>query len=857
MRWYQLGACAALAAAVHVHADTHLVPNPQGPLAGRTVVISPGHGKFFSAGAYRFQRPVLHEILEDIHTNEIVIEVLQRYLANAGAHVESCRERSYQTEELFVSTTDPGYSQTGTWTPATATPGYYGSEYRYAQASAAVSATARFAFTAPASGRYPVYVRYTRGPNRTTQARYRVTHAGGTSEVVLDQQARGLGWTFLGEFYFVAGAQAAVELTNQGPDPTQVVIANAIRVGGGVGPSGEPRWRESASTFLGHKGYSSTRGDVTIRPGYAVDLAGGDTTRWRRDYLYLALHTNAAGNGARGISTYSFGNGRGGVGPAVYPNTPSPLANEADALRNQIHAAIRDDVRAQIEPSWRDLNPRTANFGELRECRNMPGTLIELGFHDDPDDAALLRSQTFREVAARAIYKGVIRYWAPGTDVIPLPPGSLRIENLGNGELRIAWDGVLDPREPSAAPTGYRVYLSADGRGFDDGQAVSGTQLVLTGLTPGQVVFAKVAATNAGGESLCSKTGGAVVGQPGTGVALVDGFDRAYRHTWLNAERIYRGDYAREHLDAWTAALPTAVPLDFAENEAVLSGRLQLTGYGLVDWLLGREGSVERTFDPTEQTLVEAYLQAGGRLLTGSTELGWDLEAQSGGVAFLQQVLGAAYVRDDAGVQVANTAPGAPLPALSLDFSRGRYAALSPDVLQPASGGAGEVLLAYDAAGAPPAAVGVARRTVAMGFGIEAIEDPADRAALLQGLVAYLDPPLNAGSVAPTPSSSTGTTTSQSGSTASGSTATTTTQTRRRSSGGCSLTPDVDQASAWTVVGLLLATLSLLIYRRRQRGGGWSLDPLAPGFSLLTWSAELASGSRPGHGSGSTFDARG
>ena len=138
------------------------------------------------------------------HLDDDAAGVLAEQLATAtGARVEVCRERSYQTEELFVSTTDPGYSQTGTWTPSTATPGYYGSEYRYAQASAAVSATARFAFTAPASGRYPVYVRYGRGPNRNAAARHRVAHAGGVSEVIVDQQAWGLGWTFLGEFYFV------------------------------------------------------------------------------------------------------------------------------------------------------------------------------------------------------------------------------------------------------------------------------------------------------------------------------------------------------------------------------------------------------------------------------------------------------------------------------------------------------------------------------------------------------------------------------------------------------------------------------------------------------------------------------
>jgi len=140
-----------------------------------------------------------------------------------------------------------------------------------------------------------------------------------------------------------------------------------------------------------------------------------------------------------------------------------------------------------------------------------------------------------------------------------------------------------------------------------------------------------------------------------------------------------------------------------------------------------------------------------------------------------------------------------------------------------------------------------------MGFGLEAIEDPADRASLMQGLVAYLDPPLSAGSVAPTPSSTTGSTTSN-GTTAAGSTPAPPSSGRRSSSGGCSLTPDVDEASAWSAIGALLALLGLLVLRRRTRGPAarrkpWSLDPRAPGFSLLTWSAEQAFGSGTGSGS--------
>src|SRR5262245_42207188 len=83
-------------------ADDHQRPEPSGPLAGKTVVLSPGHGYLDDAGSWRWQRGLHHEIREDIHTNEIVIEHLARLLVNAGARVESVRERSFVSDEVVV-----------------------------------------------------------------------------------------------------------------------------------------------------------------------------------------------------------------------------------------------------------------------------------------------------------------------------------------------------------------------------------------------------------------------------------------------------------------------------------------------------------------------------------------------------------------------------------------------------------------------------------------------------------------------------------------------------------------------------------------------------------------------------------
>jgi MYXO-CTERM domain-containing protein len=810
-------------------ADVHQVPNANGPLAGKTIVVSPGHGKMLDGGSWRYQRGVTHDMREDVHTNEIVEGYLLRYLANVGARVESCRERSYQIHEVIVDNGGAGYTETGTWTASTSAPDYYGASYRYAWSQPTANATATFRPNLPASGRYPVYVWFTTGSNRTAEAAFAVHHTGGVSAVRIDQRQLGNSWVFLGDFHFAAGTAGAVVLSNQGSNGNAAVIADAVRFGGGVGTSGEPRWREGAQAFLAHKGFRSSRGDVTIRPAYGVWLAGGDTTRWRDDFLYVALHTNASSGTARGYSTFSYSNGRtpswGSAGTAHYPTSPSPLTAASDRLRDAIHAEVLGDVRALHEPAWPDRRTHVMNFGELREARSFPSALLELGFHDNVDDAALLGDAGFRATAARAIYKGILRYWrGAGATVVPLPPTGLALKNQGNGRLQVSWTPVNDPLEPSAGATSFKVYVSPDGRGFDDGVVVQGTSHMLDGLASGQRVFVRVAALNAGGESLLSGVGAAQVGDGGPAL-VVDGFDRQYRHVHDNVEGRYTQDYAVEHVLALGRAAPTA-GIDYAANEAVAGGQVQLAGYELVDWLLGEESSVDRTFDPTEQSLVERYLAAGGALLASGSEIGWDLVARGGGTRFCQEVLGVDYLSDDSGSRVVRGQPGSALAALGAtalhDGSRGRYAVETPDVLAPRLKGS-QALLAWEISGAPAAAVAQTQpnRVVVLGFPLESVVDDTLRADMTTRLVSVLvpnglTPGTTSGGGGTTGTNGTGTT--GGGATPAGSPTHTAAAPapRKRSGGGCALTPS-GPSDGSTPLPLALLLALLLVVRRRGR----------------------------------------
>jgi uncharacterized lipoprotein YddW (UPF0748 family) len=117
----------------------------------------------------------------------------------------------------------PGYQETGSWTTSTST-GYNGGTYRHTDPARGLS-TATWRPTLQA-GRYGVYAAYLRSSNRTGDAPYTVTHAGGSVIVHIDQRGTGMTESFLGEYDFAGGTGGAVVLTNNGG--TGAYIADAV-----------------------------------------------------------------------------------------------------------------------------------------------------------------------------------------------------------------------------------------------------------------------------------------------------------------------------------------------------------------------------------------------------------------------------------------------------------------------------------------------------------------------------------------------------------------------------------------------------------------------------------------------------
>jgi N-acetylmuramoyl-L-alanine amidase len=710
-------------------------PPAPGALTGKRIFISPGHGYYWhSTLGWTTQRPLINGLIEDIHTNEIVIDHLFEYLEGAGARPISARERGFQFQELVVDNDGPAanYAETGIWTTGSST-GYLGLTYRFANTWPTETATATWSQPIAVEGLYPVYAYFRAGTNRVTDATYRVVHSGGVSPVKVNQKIDGLRWVYLGSWTFFPGETAQVVLSNASSE-AGVVIADAVRIGAGLGSivrggttSGQPRWKECCrywAEFIGAPASvwnpcatgQDNCDDVTCRP-FLAEWFGADA--------FVSLHTNAsAGGTASGTSTYIY---NGGATPG------SPL------LQSLIHNQIVADIQAEWDPSWPNLGLLQANFGEVRELSTMPGCLVELAFHDNVlVDNPYLHEPEFRRIGARAIYRGLSKYFAPSTPTVLEPPKPFALVNEPDGTLRAKWAAV-----PGA--TGYVLYRSPNGKAFDDGTLVPGgstTEHAISVLDLDEVVFAKLAAANAGGVGPATEVLAARAAKGGPApVLLVSGFDRFDAFVLEEDNTL---DFPRRHAEAIEAAASAGYAFDGASNEAIPT-LVALPSYSLVDWILGEESTADETFSSAEQSLVSFALGAGTNLFFSGAEVGWDLDFL-GSVPdrnFYQLTLGHNYVADDAGTYTVLP----PLPAslfagiAGFSFDNGSFGSYDvdfPDVVAPYGfGGTTELLYA----GGASAAVRYQAPTyevIGFGFPIETIIQGNVRAQLMERILGAL-----------------------------------------------------------------------------------------------------------------------
>ena len=603
-----------------------------------------------------------------------------------------------------------------------------------------------------------------------------MTHSGGTTEVTVNHRRVGNGLVYLGTYYFEAGSNGYVDISNRSNDAGSVVIADMIRFGNGIGNSGLPI-EDEASLYWIHRmaappyaqGISSAEygtSVVTAGPRYA-EFMNREVDGVLSDRVFISYHSNAAGTTARGVLAL-HNTSHGGA----TPNQVLLAQTLADEINFDLVAQ-----NAQWDPDWANRSNRLYenpdfNYGEINNDwinNEFDATIVEVAFHDNQLDTQLMREANVRDAVGRATYQGLIKYFrsVDGNTTLatelPPPVTAVRATTNAAGSVTLNWSPpvatrtgrrrseraiVFMPRSTATISTVAPQWLAARQRPL----RFPATILLLT-------YFFKVVAVNAGGESLGSEVVAVLPSGGPKQVLIVNGFDRLDRSQNPREARPQadanglvdrvrpRESNSRDYTVQVAAAIYAAAPglhVSSTSNEAVISGAVNLADYSSVVWILGEESTVDRTFDATEQTKVEQFIAGGGNLFVTGAEIGWDLDNSNNGRTFYEGTLKANYVADASNSYAVNGAAGTIFQGLSFAFDNGTlfYNSEFADVISPQAGAQTGLSYANGAGGAGIQAIGTGGRgnVVMFGFPFETITTAANRAAVMDRVLDFFYP---------------------------------------------------------------------------------------------------------------------
>lgn len=312
--------------------------------------------------------------------------------------------------------------------------------------------------------------------------------------------------------------------------------------------SGKSRYREGARYYLQYAGFSDTlvyslnegkndyNDDYMSRGEWVNSLVGspaGPTKNRNAEGLGIpvdlafAFHTDAGitpGDSVIGtLGIYSTWADKG-----VFPDGSSRMASRD--LTDLIQTQIVEDIRANYKSDWTRRALWDRQYSEAWRP-NVPVMLLELLSHQNLADMRYGLDPRFRFDVSRAIYKGMLRFQAfrEGRPYVvqPLPVSHFALHLKEEGMLDLSWEPVADPLEPTALPSGYKVYRRSGDGGWDQGVVVTRPSLTIPLPAGGAPSDFKVTALNGGGESFPGEilSAGFVENSKGT-VLIVNAFDR-------------------------------------------------------------------------------------------------------------------------------------------------------------------------------------------------------------------------------------------------------------------------------------------------------------------------------------------
>jgi len=614
----------------------------------------------------------------------------------------------------------------------------------------------------PETGEYAVYVSWGKSEHCIQKVSYEVRYTGGTARFLVNQCMGAGTWVYLGTFHFNRGISNTTGSVVITCDAKGTLTADAVRFGGGMGnvvrkpgltaemqqksvndghPAGEillpedtdlyheklsgmPRWMEGSRYYLQYSGmpdslvYNLSSGkndyndDYMSRGEWVNYLIGPLKLQYSEKYnpglgipvdLALAFHTDAGVTendsviGTLGIYSTVRNNG-------VFPNGKSKLASRD--LTDLIQTQVVEDIRSLINPAWTRRGLWDREYSEAWRPV-VPVMLLELLSHQNLADMKYGLDPRFRFIAARAVYKGILRYLSlqVGKKAViqPLPPDHMAIEVLEGRNIKLSWRPVADPIENTAMPSGYRVYMKKENNGFDMGQPVQDTFMLITLPEWGQICSFCVTAINAGGESLPGETlSVSLLSCDNKPVLIVNAFDRVcgpaffdkddmagiawwedegvarrkdYSHSGNQYDFNRNSEWLHDDSQGWGAshadyeAKPTAGnSFDFplmhgkalrdagysfvsVSDEVFESADFNLQSCPAVDLIFGEERGTEsmdgspgrdfRVFTPGMRESVGRYARQGGNIFISGAYIGTDMveNADSVAIRFAADVL--------------------------------------------------------------------------------------------------------------------------------------------------------------------------------------------------------------------------
>lgn len=223
---------------------------------------------------------------------------------------------------------------------------------------------------------------------------------------------------------------------------------------------------------------------------------------------------------------------------------------------------------------------------------------------------------------------------------------------------------------------------------------------------------------------------------PGSNRALiVEGYDRW--DTQAGRGGSFQGAYYHgQALDAG------GMPFDTCDND-VVGASVNLGDYAIVLYVLGEESTGDETFSASEQSLVIAYLNAGGNLFVSGAEIGWDLDnrGDTNDRNFYRNYLKAVYAGDDSGTTQCQGTSGSIFGGLgAFQFGVGSgfsYFIDYPDRMTPSAGAAACLTYAGGTADTAGVQYDGAFKVINLGFPFDTIVEEQTRRAIMQAALNF------------------------------------------------------------------------------------------------------------------------